>query len=168
MIIFEDKLELVVNALPPIVDDNSNTFAINFDWGTEEVLAKYLTLKQKASFPLIWLVESEDINDLREPNVKRTARIIILNESQAPEEFNKYQHEYDFKRILQPICDNLLNLLQNGGISRIDDKNIKSRRVKNYSMREVDNSLVYTCNAIVLDLDITFHENSKCIINLFN
>jgi hypothetical protein len=162
MIVFEDQLARIVEVLPDVVV-GSQTATLNYGWGTEAVLTKYLTLKGKLSFPLIWLVEGEDVNDLREPSVKRNSRIVILHESQAPSEFNPYQHEYDFKLILQPILDNLLIALSQSGISRYDDANFKTQRVKNYSMREEDNSLVFICNAIVLDAEITFSGQSTCL-----
>jgi hypothetical protein len=161
MIIFEDQLSRIVQVLPPLTS-GSLTQKINFGWGTEEVLTKYLTMAGKLSFPLIWLAEGEDINDLREPSVKRNARIIILYESQAPNEFNAYQHEYDYDIILQPILDNLLIGLEQSGISRYDNKNFKTKRVKNYSMRN-EESLVFICNAIVLDSEITFSGISSCL-----
>lgn len=162
MIVFEDQLARIVEVLPDVVV-GSQTATLNYGWGTEAVLTKYLTLKGKLSFPLIWLVEGEDNNDLREPSVKRNSRIVILHESQAPSEFNPYQHEYDFKLILQPILDNLLIALTQSGISRYDDANFKTQRIKNYSMREEDNSLVFICNAIVLDAEITFSGQSTCL-----
>lgn len=162
MIVFEDQLARLVEVLPSITVGSISS-SIKFDWGTETVLANYLTLNGKLSFPLIWLVEGQDKNDLREPSVQRNARIVILHESQAPTEFNPYQHQYDYKLILQPICDNLLKAFQQSGISRINDNNFNSQRVKNYSMREVDKSLVYVCNAIVLDIDLTFSGVSSCV-----
>ena len=96
MIVFEDQLARIVEILPTVTV-GEQTATVKFNWGTETVLANYLTLNGKLSFPLIWLVEGEDSNDLREPNVRRSARIVILHESQAPSEFNPYQHEYDYK-----------------------------------------------------------------------
>lgn len=161
MIIFEDQLARIIEVLPPLTN-GTLTQKINFGWGTEEVLTRYLTIAGKVSFPLIWLAESDDTNDLREPSVKRNARIIILYESQAPSEFNAYQHAYDYDIILQPILDNLLTALEQSGISRYDNEKFKTRRVKNYSMRE-NESLVFICNAIVLDAEITFSGQSTCL-----
>ena len=166
MIVFEDELARIIEVLPKIVDSNSTEFPINFNWGTEEVLAKYLTLNGKLSFPLVWLVENDDVNDLREPSVKRNARLVILNESQAPDEFNPYQHEYDYNVILQPILNNLLKALSESGISRYDNRTFKTRRVKNYSSRNENETLVFICNAIVLDAEITISGTSDCIVNI--
>ena len=168
MIVFEDQLARIVEVLPtPIINEIEKP--IFFNWGTETVLANYLTLAGEDAFPLIWLEENEDNNDLREPNVKRNSRIIILYQSQVPSEFNPYQHEYDYKIILQPILDNLLKALSQSGISRYGDNNFRTQRVKNYSMKEIDKSLVYVCNAIILNAEITFSGVSSCIKeNIFN
>jgi hypothetical protein len=163
MIIFEDQLARIIEVLPPLTSGGL-TQQINFGWGTKEVLTQYLTQKGKLSFPLIWLEEGADVNDLREPSVKRNARINIIYESQAPAEFNPYQHEYDFKLILQPILDNLLLALQQSGISRYSDGNFTTQRVKKFSMREeINKNLVFICNAIVLDAEITFSGVSSCL-----
>lgn len=167
MIIFEDQLARLIEVLPPLTS-GALSQKINFGWGTEEVLTKYLTMAGKLSFPLVWLAESEDTNDLREPNVTRDARVIILYESQAPYEFNAYQHENDYKVILQPILDNLLLALLQSGISRYDDSNFTTRRVKNYNIRESEKeNLVFICNAIRLDVSITFSGVSSCIKEIY-
>jgi hypothetical protein len=167
MIIFEDQLARITGVLP-ILNVNGVDMPIYFNWGTAEVLAKYLTESEGRNFPLIWLIEGEDTNDLREPSVTRNARIVILNESEAPNEFNDYQHQFDYDVILQPILDNLLKALENSGISRYDDSNFRTQRVKNYSMTQVNESLLYICNAIVLDASITFSGISSCInTNIF-
>lgn len=162
MIVFEDQLARLVEVLPPLTN-GTITQQINFNWGTSEVLANYLTKSGKLGFPLVWLVEGEDTNDLREPSVTRNARIVILYESQAPSEFNPYQHKFDYDVILQPILDNLLLALNQSGISRYDNSNFTTQRIKNYSMREEKKSLVFICNAIVLDAEITFSGISSCL-----
>jgi len=162
MIVFEDQLARLIELLPDVTV-GSATKSVSFNWGTETVLANYLTLAGNQNFPLIWLVEGQDSNNLREPSVSRFSRIVILHESQKPSEFNPYQHEYDYKLILQPIADNLLTALTQSGISRYSDYNFKTQRVKNYSMRTESESLVYICNAIVLEAEITFSGLSSCI-----
>lgn len=168
MIIFEDQLARITQVLP-ILNINGVDMPIYFNWGDSEVLAKYLTESNGDKFPLIWLIEGEDTNDLREPSVTRNAKIVILNQSESPEQFNDYQHEFDYKVILQPILDNLLKALENSGISRFDNTNFRTYRRKNFSMVEINKSLVYICNAIELDATITFSGISSCINeNIFN
>lgn len=163
MIVFEEQLGRLIEVLPSITDANSNSYAINYNWGTEEILNEYLKLNGKLSFPLVWLESGEDTNDLRDQSVKRQANIIILNETQAPQEFNPYQYQYDFSLVLQPIADNLIKAFEQSGISRFDDRNIKTKRVTKYSMRENDKSLIFICNAIVINAEITFSNLSNCL-----
>jgi len=162
MIVFEDQLARIVEVLPtPTINEIAKP--IFFNWGTETLLANYLTLSKGENFPLIWLAEGQDTNDLREPSVTRNARIVILYQSQCPNEFNPYQHKYDYNMILQPIADNLMTALTQSGISRYDDKSVRVQRVKNYSMNTTEDSLVFVCNAIVIDIDLIFSGVSSCI-----
>jgi hypothetical protein len=163
MIVFEEQLGRLVEVLPAITDANDNDYPINYNWGTANVLTEYLTLNQKRSFPLIWLEDGEDNHNVYGGTVTRNARIVILNETQAPSEFNPYQYQYDFSLILQPIADNLLTALQNSGISNYKQDSVKTQRITKYSMREVDKSLVYICNAIVLKAEITFNNHTSCL-----
>lgn len=168
MIIFEDALLRLVEILPDVTV-GSQTTNVKFNWGTEEVLTKYLSENGEQSFPLLWLVESKDKNNEREPSVTRRAKIVILHKSQAPSEYNQYQHDFDYKLILQPILDNLIRSLTMSGISRFNDADFDTQRVKNYSMQEVNKSLVYICNAIVFEAEITFTGLTSCInTNIFN
>lgn len=167
MIIFEDRLAELVGTMPKLTLNNIE-YQINFDWGTETKLAQYLALNGKLSFPLIWLAENEDINNEREPSVKRNARLVILNESQKPDQFNPYLHKYDYDKVLQPILDNLLIGLKQSGFTRFNDKSFKTRRVKEYSMRNESESLIYICNAIVLDAEITITDGCLQFIKYNN
>ena len=170
MIIFEDQLARIIEVLPPLTS-GALSQTINFGWGTKEVLTQYLTQKGKLSFPLIWLEEGSDVNDLREPSVKRNARINIIYESQAPAEFNPYQHEYDFKQILQPIVDNFLIAIRSSQISDlVDTRNVNTYRHKGYlanytkdTVPKTRNVGTYICNAIQLDAEIVFRNVERCV-----
>ncbi len=175
MIVFEEALEAIVDTLPPLVDANGTSFPIIFDWGTIEVLNKFLLLPTNQSkYPLIWLSSAKDKNDNREPSVTRRARIIIATRSLNSDEFNRYQYRNDFKEILQPILDNLLFALNVSGISRYDDRDFETERVPNYSVTYRENSEDKTksnqidiWNAITLDATITFTNNGACIQQIF-
>jgi hypothetical protein len=54
-----------------------------------------------------------------------------------------------------------MTALTQSGISRISS-NYKVIRVKNYSMTKIDESLVYVCNAIVLNTEIIFN-GAECM-----
>ena len=153
MMVFEDEVAKRVALIPPITQGDLSQ-PINFDWGTEEVLMKYLALKKKKSFPLIWLVEDEDSHEIYTPSVSRRATFVILYESQSPDQFNPYQHEFAYNNILQPVCDNFLKVLQLTSLFNRSD--VVTQRIKNYSMRDASKTLVYICNAIVFKANIKF------------
>lgn len=175
MIVFEEQLERIVNVLPPLVDDKGNTFPVIYDWGTVEVLNKFLALPTNQSkYPLIWLATAKDKNNLREPNVSRRARIVIATRSLNSDEFNRFQYQNDFKLILQPILDNLLYALSNSGISRYDDTDFETERVPNYSVtyredkeNKTKTNQIDIWNAITLDATITFSGTSDCLKQIF-
>jgi len=167
MIVFEEQLGRIIELLPSITDANSNVFPMNYNWGTIEVLNKYLLLPENNSkYPLIWLSTGSDENDLREPSVKRKARIIIATRSLNESELNPFQYENDFKVLLQPIADSLIDALITSNISRINREKIGTERVPNYSVSYKEESQIKQIdvwNAIVLDLDITFFNVSQCV-----
>jgi hypothetical protein len=174
MIVFEEQVERLVNVLPQSVDANNISRPIKYDWGTIEVLNKYLLMAtQQTPYPLIWLVPSKDTNDLREPSVSRKARFIFATLSYNPDEFNRYQYQYDFKETLQPIVDNFLIALSKSGISRYDDTNFETERVPNYSvLYKEDNddksktNQIAVWNAIILDVMVTF-SGGNCLKQIF-
>lgn len=163
MIVFETKLGRLVDELPSFTDANGTEFPIKYNWGNSDDLFAYLKLAKATAFPLIWLENGTDTHDLNEQSVTRNARINIVSISQAPSEFNPYQYQYDFKEILQPITDNLIQTLRQSGISIIDKARIRTTRVTKFSLQEVDKTLSYICNAIVLETEIKFTNTTNCL-----
>jgi len=109
--VFEDEFARIVDELPSLTIGGV-TKSINFNWGTETVLANYLTLAGTDAFPLIWCVEGEDTNDLREPSVKRNARIVILHQSNQQEAQNYplvfvLEHK-PYRKYLKPLANSNL------------------------------------------------------------
>jgi hypothetical protein len=164
MIIFEEQLARIVDVLPPFIGSDSVEFPINYNWGTIEDLNKYLLLPTDVSkYPLIWLANGQDTHDLREPSVKRNARIIIATRSLNVDELNPYQYQNDFKVILQPIVDNLLNFISISQISRYNKEDVKTERKPNYSVtyrkdneNKTEIGQIDVWNAIILDVEISF------------
>lgn len=163
MMVFENEIARIVDNLPPLVDANNNSFPIKFMYGNADHLAEYLTLAKRGSFPLIWLVVSEDIHNT-EDEIKVTrnnARLIFLSETQAKAELNPYQWQNDFDKVLQPILDNFIKAMQVVRRADMNFKTLQVERTPRYSMNEIDKDLIYICNAITLTADITFY-NRYC------
>lgn len=163
MISFEETLGKLVNLLPT-VDINGNNFTVKYNWGTEEVLNKYLITNKENSYPLIWLINGIDKNDIKNYKISRNARIVIATRSMNKEEFNEFQFQTYYKEILYPIQMNVIKVLESSGISEIIDDNYSSKFVPNYSFQDEKGSLVDIWNAIVLDVNISISTIYPCRI----
>ena len=49
MIVFEEKMREIIGLMPCITDANNNKFDVRYDWGTIDVLNKFLLLKENKS-----------------------------------------------------------------------------------------------------------------------
>jgi hypothetical protein len=79
------------------------------------------------------------------------------------DELNPYQYQNDFKVILQPIVDNLLNFISISQISRYNKEDVKTERKPNYSVtyrkdneNKTEIGQIDVWNAIILDVEISF------------
>ena len=151
MIVFEEKLRELIALMP----EWENTHPIRYDWGTVDVLNKFLILKESVSkYPLIWLVTSKDTDDLLRNRVTRTARFVIATRSNDVDGFNAQQYQTDYISILLPVYNDFVTLLNSSGISKIVGSTIDKELKPNYSVNDNGKGLITIWNAIVLDLEI--------------
>lgn len=151
MIVFEEKLRELVALMP----EWENTHPIRYDWGTIDVLNKFLILKESVSkYPLIWLVTSKDTDDLLRNRVTRNARFVIATRSNDVDGFNAQQYQTDYISILLPVYNDFVTLLNSSGISKIVGSTIDKELKPNYSVNDNGKGLITIWNAIVLDLEI--------------
>ena len=159
MIDVELKLQEIFSHMCGITDAKGKTHDIKFDWGTNEVLNKYLA-KVKQPYPLVWLVEDE--NQLQDDQTTRNARFIIATRSMMQNEFNTFQHKTDFEVILRPTMKKVLKALKVNGMTSIN-KDYRYQFIKNYAFSKDKTATIDVWNVIVLDVEIKFINN--CIIN---
>jgi len=160
MIVFEEKIRDLVALMPAW----KNTHSIRYDWGTIDVLNKFLLLKESVSkYPLIWLVTSKDTDDLLRNRVTRKARFVIATRSNNTDGFNSQQYQTDYKEILIPVYDNFIKILERSGISKIVNSTIDKELKPNFSLNDDGKGLIVIWNAIVLDLEIEIKDG--CINN---
>lgn len=158
MIVFEEKIRELIALMPAW----ENTHPIRYDWGTIDVLNKFLILKESVSkYPLIWLVTSKDTDDLLRNRVTRNARFVIATRSNDVDGFNAQQYQTDYAKVLIPVYNNFITLLESSGISKIVGSTIDKELKPNYSVNDNGKGLVTIWNAIVLDLEIEL--TSGCI-----
>jgi len=151
MIVFEEKVRELIALMPQW----NGTHKIRYDWGTIDVLNKFLVLKESTSkYPLIWLVTSKDTDDLLRNRVTRNARFVIATRSNDIDSFNATQYQTDYINILIPVYNNFITLLNSSGISKIIDSKIEKELKPNYSINDNGKGLITIWNAIVLDLEI--------------
>jgi len=163
MISFEESLGKLIQLLP-VVTIGSNDYSIKYNWGTEEVLNKYLVANKENSYPLVWLIDGTDRNDTKNKTISRNARIVIATRSMNKEEFNEFQFQTYYKEILYPIQMNLIKVLERSGISQITDDVYDSKFTPNYSFNDDNGTLVDIWNAVVLNIGISFNTDYQCRI----
>lgn len=165
MITFEETLGKLVKMIPNIIV-NEIEYSVQYNWGTQEVLNKYLikfaSSNRNGIYPLIWLIVGKDNNDISAKTINRNARIVIATRSLNKDEFNEFQFQTYYKEILYPIQQNLIKVLQRSGISEIKEDSYVSEFVPNYSFEDNKGTLIDTWNAIVLNIDITFQTDYQC------
>lgn len=151
MIVFEEKLRELVALMPQWND----THTVRYDWGTIDVLNKFLILKESVSkYPLIWLVTSKDTDDLLRNRVTRNARFVIATRSNDTDGFNAQQYQTDYKEVLIPVYNDFITLLESSGITKIVGSTIDKELKPNFSLNDNGKGLITIWNALVLDLEI--------------
>lgn len=161
MIFFEEKVRELIKQLPPHVDGNG-TFPIRYDWGTLDVLSKFLLLKENISkYPLIWLVTDKRDVDLIYNTSESKARFVIATRSNKVDEFNEFQYQTDFQKVLIPVYENFIKMFQRSGISTIIEESISIELKPNFSFTN-EKGLITIWNAIVVEITVKLDGN-RCI-----
>jgi len=163
MITSEETLGRLVDLLPPLIDANDNEFKVHYNWGSQEVLNKYLKMYKDAVYPLVWLINSNNTENEQTKRINKNARIVIATKSFAVNEFNPYQYQNDFLKVLNPVKINLIKAIRSSGITQLNNEDYNHSFVPNYSFEDNDGTLIDVWNAIVLDLDIEFRTDYTCI-----
>lgn len=161
MISFEEKIRDLVRQLPPHVDGNGS-FPIRYDWGTLDVLNKFLLLKENVSkYPLIWLVTGSRTQYRIRNTVSSKARFIIATRSNKVDEFNEFQYQTDYSKILIPAYENFIKALDGSSISNIVGDSHECEFIPNYSFNN-NEGLITIWNALVLDIEVKIDGN-RCL-----
>jgi hypothetical protein len=163
MITSEETLGRLVDLLPPLTDANDNDFKVHYNWGSQEVLNKYLKMYKDAVYPLVWLINSNNTENEQTKRINRNARIVIATKSFAVNEFNPYQYENDFLKVLNPVKKNLIKAIRSSGITQLNNEDYNYSFIPNYSFEDNEGTLIDVWNAIVIDLDIEFRTDYTCI-----
>lgn len=166
MIVFEERLAELFDLLPKVKGADDVEYKVYFNWGTQDVLNKYLALGGTLNYPLIWLVNGEDECDNMKHEVRREARLVIAMHSDKVDEFNPTIYKTDYELILNPLLANMITALEGSTISYLYDREYTVKRVPNYSINDngQQNNTVDIWNAIVLDCSIAINDQCLCPI----
>lgn len=157
MIVFEERLAELLNTLPN-VEVNNTSYPVYFNWGTNDVLNKFLSVAKNSVYPLIWLVNGEDSYDVTRKEVSRNARLIIAIQKASVDLFNPDWYQTDYKLVLNPLAENVVKALDRSSISRIANE-YQIQRYPNYTQNNADNATVDVWNALTIDIEIVFNNN---------
>ena len=154
MIVFEEKFRDLIELMPP--SENANgIFPVRYDWGSFDLLNKFLLLKEsKSKYPLIWLVTNETEGDVTTKSALRKSRFVIATKSNNVDEFNLTQYRNDYQKVLIPVYENFLKLLSSSGVTTIVGNTYKYDLRPNFSVENNGKGLITIWNAIVFDADI--------------
>lgn len=162
MISFEEKIRDLVKLMPAFVDGNGN-YPIRYDWGTIDVLNKFLLLKENISkYPLIWLVTGTRTQDRIRNTVSSKARFIIATRSNKSDEFNEFQYQTDYVKVLIPVYENFIKVLDRSAVSTIIGDTNDAEIVPNFSFTNNNKGLITIWNAIYIDIEVKI-EGNKCL-----
>lgn len=159
MIIFEEKMRELIELLPLLSDSSK----VRYEWGTIDVLNKYLTIiDKKSKYPLIWLLTGKSEHNILSSEITRNAKIVIATKSTNVNELNNFQYQNDYKNNLLIIEKWLITLFQKSGITKIEKNSYTNEISPNYSIITKENGVIDIWNAIIIEAKIIMKTN-RCI-----
>lgn len=160
----EKILTELFDLLPDATFSNGNTAKIDFSWGSQQDLNKYIKLKgSKRKYPLIWLVNTKWTENRLGETMKSRIRLILAINSTKMENINPTIWDSDFEITLNPIKENVLTALTKSGRTILNQTTIDIERLPNYSEEGTNNTkTIDVWNAIVIDCDVEISHNSTC------
>ena len=164
MIITEHRIRDIVAEIPGF-DLNADYLNVKpkFGWGDKFELDRYLALKKSDSYPLIWLLPSDE--KLTDNNLlcqKQCTLIIAMLETNVSL-FNDERYLKSFDIILNPLTNYLVEGLRISSVSKIIDDEWTTYKRPNYSEAkygkpgETENVTIDLWDAIQLDCNIEFN-----------
>lgn len=159
MIVTEDRLTELFGQIPNIQINASTFLKPVFSWGKREELNRWVEKYKSNTYPLIWLLPSEEsYNSLSELTTRRIVLIIAHLETRV-ELFNAERYSSSYDNVLNPLTDYVIQALSNSNITRlINNDDIKIFKEPNYSDREKNGS-IDLWDAVRIECDVEFNNN---------
>lgn len=162
MIVTEHNIRAIVETIPSIVMNATLSSTPSFGWGDKAELARYLTKKQDAAYPLIWLLPSSDDYSGNGQQVDKDCVFVIATRETRSDMYNDERYIKAFATILNPLTDYLIHGLDVSTISNLSDREWSITKFPNY----VDADKNYTIDlwdAIQLTISVRFNNTSDCL-----
>lgn len=157
MIVPQKYIRTIVHDMPSVYLDNY----IQFGYGDEFELNRWLELKKDKSYPLVWLLPSEDMHENYGRELRKRCEFIIATRETRQDLFNSDREDLSFDKILYPVTENLIQGLKGSKISRVIGKNWKTKEYPNYSQSNKSKT-IDLWDAIRLDIEVVFHNCVEC------
>lgn len=174
LIIPEQELRDIISQMPPIDygdNEKGNPIGernIQFGWGNKKELNKYLAKKQKASYPLTWLLSpSPELHIDNSSKVERDCSLIIATLDTRKDLYNPDRYKLYFDRVLNPIAELFVQGIRSASTTRfLNDDNVTITKFPDYSedASTIQTGAIELWDAIRIDCRIEF--NNSCLNNI--
>lgn len=156
MIVFEERIQSIVDSLPQI-----DGFDVNFEWVKDSVdVNRYLALDSQP-YPIIFLLTGKEKSVFKYENeyqeINRNCRFILATRELDVSLINSQRTSY--VNVLNPLLEEFLELLDSSNISRMPN-GFEQEKVPNYNQGG-ENGQIDIWDAIVLDVELVI--NSNCL-----
>lgn len=163
MIVVEEICEEIFKQLPAYKDSKNKELPIRYEWGSEKDLVLFLKTISGNKYPLVWLVQGRQSDDIIHHSSERRMRLILAKNSDQKENRNPTVFKSDFKNCLNPLLKNVITCLNKSGVTTIIGGEMEVDRRANYT-EESNESKTFTIdywNAIILDITVRFQEKAN-------
>lgn len=160
MIVVEERLQELFSQIPEIQLNSNNSNKPFFSWGKKEELNRYiLNTDEKVLYPLIWLLPSEDTQNILSEYATRQAVFILATRETRDELYNPQRYQGSYKNTLNPLTSYVIQALQNSSITRIINPNdIKVFKEPNYS-DQGENATIDKWDAVRIECNVEINNN---------
>jgi hypothetical protein len=160
MIVVEDSLTEIIKYIPKVQINVSIASKAQFIWGDANELNRYIASKKSNSYPLIWLLPSEDIYEgSKGQTVDKECTFIIATRETRTDLLNAERYRNSFKWVLNPLTANLIHGLSSSNITSRSGEEYQILKLPNYSDDQIKNGTIDLWDAISLKINIRFTNN---------
>lgn len=160
MIIIEDVLSAIVEKMGAFDLYDNRVNKPVFGWGVKDELNRFLDAEKNKAYPLIWLIPS--VKTYGVGQVTQTSELVFaVNFTKDIEDWdNKTRMEATYKRILYPVIDKFLELVNREHNMSYDNTDYSIDDYPNYSLSNSGSDVIDLWDASILKIDAIYF--NKC------